>query len=58
MRRVFNHPEQKTMNEMTTQRKRRSREEWRQLIETQSVSEMTQAAFCAANGLSLASFQN
>ena len=46
------------MKETTTQRKRRRREEWQQLIEAQSVSELTQAAFCAANGLSLASFQN
>ena len=46
------------MNETTTKRKRRSREEWQQLIEAQAASELTQTAFCKANRLSLASFQN
>ena len=46
------------MKETITPRKRRSREEWQQLIEAQSASELTQAGFCQANGLSLASFQN
>jgi putative transposase len=55
---VFNHPERETMNETSTRRKRRSREEWQQLIDAQASSELTPAAFCQANGLSLASFQN
>ena len=46
------------MNETITRRKRRSREEWQQLLQAQASSEMTQAAFCAANELSVASFQN
>lgn len=46
------------MNDTPQQRKRRSREEWQQLIDTQPASGLTQAAFCAANGVSLASFQN
>ena len=46
------------MNETPTARTRRSRKEWQRLIEAQSSSELTQAAFCTANGLSLSSFQN
>lgn len=46
------------MNETSARRKRRSREEWQRLINAQMSSEMTQSRFCAANGLSLASFQN
>ena len=46
------------MNAIPTARKRRTREEWQQLIEAQSSSAMTQTAFCAANGVSLASFHN
>ena len=46
------------MNETMSQRKRRSREEWQRLIDAQFASGMTQSRFCAANGLSLASFQN
>ena len=46
------------MNETGTKGKRRNKEQWQGLIEAQSASEMSQAAFCAANGLKLASFQN
>ena len=46
------------MNETPTARTRRSHEEWQRLIEAQSASEPTQAAFCTANGLSLASFRH
>lgn len=48
--------------ESTTQgsprRIRRSREEWQQLIEEQKGSGQTQAAFCAAHGVSVGSLQN
>lgn len=44
------------MNE-TTLRKRRSREEWQHLIDTQAAGNLTQVAYCKANGLSLSSFR-
>lgn len=46
------------MSEAAPRRIRRSREQWERLIEEQSASELTQAAYCRANGISLASFQN
>ena len=46
------------MNEPTPRRIRRSRDQWQQLIGEQADSGMTQAAFCQAHSLSLASFQN
>lgn len=46
------------MSESTKRRTRRSQTEWRRLIDDQTDSGQTQAAFCAANGISVASFQN
>ena len=46
------------MSESTRRRIRRSEAEWQRLINEQSDSGQTQAAFCAANGISVASFQN
>jgi len=46
------------MSESTKRRIRRSQTEWQQLIDDQTDSGQTQAAFCAANGISVASFQN
>lgn len=46
------------MSETTARRIRRRPEEWQRLINEQSVSGLTQAAFCQANALSRASFQN
>ena len=46
------------MGEENGRRVRRSREEWRRLIDEQADSGQTQAAFCAAKGISVASFQN
>jgi hypothetical protein len=37
-------------------RNRRSREQWRQLIDEQQASELSQAAFCQARGIALSSF--
>ena len=42
----------------TTRRIRRGRDEWQRLIDEQAASGLTQSAFCQANALSLASFQN
>lgn len=48
--------------ESTTQgsprRIRRSRDEWRRLIDEQAGSGQTQAAFCAARGISVGSLRN
>lgn len=48
--------------ESTTQgsprRIRRSREEWRRLIDEQARSGQSQRAFCAAHGISVGSLQN
>ena len=46
------------MFETRPKRPRRSREQWQRLLEEQAASGLTQTAFCQANGLSLASFQN
>ena len=46
------------MFETRPKRPRRSREQWQRLLEEQAISGQTQAAFCQAKGLSLASFQN
>ena len=46
------------MSEFTKRRIRRSQTEWQRLIDEQSGSGQTQAAFCAANGISVASLQN
>jgi len=46
------------MSESTKRRIRRSQTEWQQLIDDQTDSGQTQAAFCAANGISVASLQN
>lgn len=37
---------------------RRSRDEWRRLIDEQAGSGQTQVAFCAAHGISVGSLQN
>ena len=46
------------MSETKRRRIRRSQTEWQRLIDEQTDSGQTQAAFCAANGISVASFQN
>ena len=46
------------MGEAVPRRIRRSREEWQRLIHEQTDSGLTQSAFCQANAISLASFQN
>ncbi len=46
------------MSETGKRRMRRSRDEWQQLIDEQTDSGQTQAAFCAANGIGVGSFQN
>ena len=46
------------MSESKRRRIRRSEAEWQRLINEQADSGQTQAAFCAANGISVASFQN
>jgi hypothetical protein len=46
------------MSESTKRRIRRSQAEWQRLIDDQIDSGQTQAAFCAANGISVASFRN
>lgn len=45
------------MSGQATRRARRSREDWRRLVSEQTESGLTQAAFCKANGLSVASLQ-
>ena len=44
------------MSDQVKRRPRRSQEEWQQLLDEQASSGLTQAAFCAANGVSVASF--
>jgi putative transposase len=46
------------MSSLTKRRIRRSRDEWRRLIDEQSKSGKTQSAFCAVRGISVASLQN
>jgi hypothetical protein len=46
------------MSNTNSRRNRRSRDEWQRLIEEQAGSGQTQAAFCAARGISVASLQN
>jgi len=46
------------MSETKRRRIRRSEAEWQRLINEQADSGQTQAAFCAANGISVAGFQN
>ena len=46
------------MSETKRRRIRRSQTEWQQLIDDQTDSGQTQAAFCAAKDISVASFQN
>jgi len=46
------------MGESKRRRIRRSEAEWQRLINEQTDSGQTQAAFCAANGISVGSFQN
>jgi len=46
------------MSESMKRRIRRSQAEWQRLIDDQTESGQTQAAFCAANGISIGSFQN
>ena len=46
------------MSDPKTKRTRRSREQWRQLLDEHAASGQTQTAFCQAKGLCLASFQN
>ncbi|MBT8389059.1 MAG: hypothetical protein KJP13_05365 [Altererythrobacter sp.] len=46
------------MSDTTSRRVRRGRDEWQHLIDEQAGSGQTQAAFCEAQGLSLASFGN
>lgn len=46
------------MSSVTKRRIRRSRDEWQRLINEQAESGQTQAAFCAAHGVSVASLQN
>jgi len=46
------------MGEENGRRVQRSRDEWRRLIDEQADSGQTQAAFCAASGISIGSFQN
>ena len=46
------------MSESKRRRIRRSEAEWQRLIDEQTHSGQTQAAFCAANEISVASFQN
>ena len=45
------------MSGQATRRARRSRDEWHRLVSEQAESGLTQAAFCEANGLSVASLQ-
>ena len=46
------------MGESKRRRIRRGEAEWQRLINEQTDSGQTQAAFCAANGISVASFRN
>jgi hypothetical protein len=46
------------MSDTRRRRVRRGRDEWQRLIDEHSESGLTQAAFCEAHGLSLASFGN
>ena len=46
------------MSETKRRRIRLGEAEWQRLINEQTDSGQTQAAFCAANGISVASFQN
>jgi hypothetical protein len=46
------------MSETRPRGVRRNRDQWRRLIDEQAGSAMTQAAFCRAKAISLASFQN
>lgn len=46
------------MTSVTKRRIRRSRDEWRRLIDEQAKSGQTQSAFCAARGISVGSLQN
>ena len=46
------------MSESKRRRMRRSEAEWQRLINEQADSGQTQAAFCAANGISVAGFRN
>lgn len=46
------------MSETKRRRIRLSEAEWQRLINEQTDSGQTQAAFCAANGISVASFRN
>ena len=46
------------MSETKRRRIRLSEAEWQRLINEQTDSGRTQAAFCAANGISVASFRN
>ena len=46
------------MSESTKRRIRRSEAEWQRLIDEQTDSGQTQAVFCAAKEISVASFQN
>ena len=46
------------MSDTTSRRVRRGSDEWQRLIDEQAQSGLTQAAFCEAQGLSLASFGN
>lgn len=46
------------MSDTTSRRMRRGRDEWQRLVDEQAGSGLTQAAFCEAQGLSLASFGN
>ncbi len=43
---------------MSESKKRHSRDEWQRLINEQAESGQTQAAFCAARGISVGSLQN
>jgi putative transposase len=45
------------MSEATGRRRRRTHSEWQQLLEAQANSGLGPTAFCQANGVSLASFQ-
>jgi len=46
------------MSESPKRRRRRGRDEWRQLLEQQARSGQTQRTFCAAHGISVTSLQN
>ena len=46
------------MSDTKTKRTRRSREQWRRLLDEHAASGQTQTVFCQAKGLCLASFQH